>query len=150
LRTTWQARLEAVGKSQRELAAAIKYAEGTVSDLVKKNMGSDRLKDDADAVLKGWERASPSEVKRTSASETHQVAKDDSPEYKTHDEWKAEALRLRTEVTRLKVVIQILASTARPVSSSEAVDAEEFVTDIVNRIAAQAAAKSPPGPPPKS
>lgn len=150
MRTAWQTRLEALGKSQRELAAAIKYAEGTVSDLVKKDIGGDRLKEDADAVLKEWERASQSEVQRTSPSEVPPVAREDSPEYKTTAEWKAEALKLRSEVTRLKVVIQILASTARPVSSSEALFAEEFVTDIVNRIAAQAAAKSPPGPKPKS
>lgn len=78
------------------------------------------------------------------------VAREESPEYKGANEWKAEALNLRNEVARLKVVIQLLASTTRPVSSTEAVDAEEFVTDIVNRIAAQAAAKAPSGPKPKS
>lgn len=76
--------------------------------------------------------------------------REESAEYKTSNEWKDEALKLRSEVTRLKVVIQILAATVKPVSSSDALDAEAFVTEIINRMAKEAAAKFPPGQKPKS
>lgn len=118
---SWPKLLDQAGITQRELAALVEYGEGTISDLVNKDVGGPKLKKLVRRVLEQRISASQSEVDPASPSETSGLElREKADEYRTVEEWKQIAISAQQEVARLRAAVHALTPLNSTPSLSEA------------------------------
>ena len=129
----WQQMLDEAGLTQRELAAIVKYGEGTISDLVTKDKGGQRLKRAVLDVLKKRPGSSRSEVYPTPQSEESGVAKFvDRPDNVTLEQWKLRAIQSEEKLAQVQANLRAALSlseapSVRRVSSALSVEDQSIL-----------------------
>lgn len=123
---------------QKDLAVALDKSPSVISALVNNTKGpaaaGKKVRRAALAYLKRRIQGSDSVIDGSSDSAVSPVAFGEAEgEYRTSNEWKLEALRLREENAMLRAVIQMLAAPRTPLSSAAIATAEEFLQKLLPR-----------------